>query len=237
MRSYGGSGSRETTRTEPSAPSSRSVRAAEKPGVAAADDQEVDYAQTPLNSALRFSANARKPSAASAVSNSRAMPSRSRARRVGDRHLDARVGGELDLADRGGGAAGQRLRVLARLLRRLRRGEQAVEDAERRAPRRARSARPVIIRSSALRHADDARQALRAAVAGQQARASPPARRACTSPRAPKRRSHASVISRPPPSAWPSIWAMKTFGMPGDRGQHLVPALDHRHVARPCRWP
>ena len=32
-------------------------------------------------------------------------------------------------------------------------------------------------------------------------------------PRAPNRRSHASEISSPPPSAWPSTWAMKTFGI------------------------
>src|SRR3954447_9858693 len=36
--------------------------------------------------------------------------------RVGDRHLDARVRGQLDLADRRGGAGGEAVGVLERLL-------------------------------------------------------------------------------------------------------------------------
>src|SRR6476660_7116641 len=50
--------------------------------------------------------------------------------RVGDRHLHARVGRELDLADRGGGPAGEAVRVLERLLRDVSRGVEPVEDAE-----------------------------------------------------------------------------------------------------------
>src|SRR3954453_1470469 len=128
VRSYGGSGSRETTSTEPSAPSSRSVRAAEKPA-SPPPTMTKSYSDTlelglsllrEGGEALGRVGGVEQPGDALALAR----------QRVADRQLDPRVGRRLDLGDRGGRAAGQRLGVGAGLLRRLGRREQAVEDAE-----------------------------------------------------------------------------------------------------------
>src|SRR6478735_12229910 len=130
VRSYGGSGSRETTNTEPSAPSSRSVRAAENPAspppmmrnsISRSGTFELRLAFfLERGEALGRVCGVEQPSDAVTLAR----------QRLADWLLDARVGGELDLADRRGGAAGQGLGVRAGLVRCLLRREQAVEVAQ-----------------------------------------------------------------------------------------------------------
>src|SRR4051812_534853 len=166
VRSYGGSGSRETTRVDPSAPSSRSVRAAENP----ASPPPMIRKSTSGTFELRFAflAEGREPlgRVGRLEQAGDALPLAGQC--VGDRLLDARVGRELDLADRDRGAGGERLGVRARALGDLRSREQPVEDPEAvRLAGRDRAAGDHQIQR--LRHPDDPRQPLRAAVAGQKA--------------------------------------------------------------------
>src|SRR4051794_12466556 len=87
---------------------------------------------------------------------------------LGERLVDALVRGELDLADRGRRAGRQRVRVRARALGGLVRREQAVEDAEPVCLAR-RDLTPGDHQVERAGRADQAREPLRAAVAGQQA--------------------------------------------------------------------
>src|SRR5690349_18760361 len=107
VRSYGGSGSRDTISTEPSAPSSRSVRAAENPAspppmmrksISRSDTFELRLALfLERGEALRGVLGVEQ--AADAVPLAR--------QRVRDGQLHPRVGGQLDLADGGGRTGGE----------------------------------------------------------------------------------------------------------------------------------
>src|SRR5689334_8417507 len=128
VRSYGGSGSRETTRTEPSAPSSRSVRAAENP--ASPPPMMTNSYSDTFELRLAFFGERREALGGVLGLEQPRDPLALAGQGVGDRHLDAGVGRGLDLPDRHRGAGGQRVGVGARLLGRLRSREQAVQDAQ-----------------------------------------------------------------------------------------------------------
>src|SRR4051794_39809545 len=142
---------------EPSAPSSRSVRAAEKPASPPPTIRKSTSRSGTFELRLALLGEGGE-----ALGRVRGLEQAGDAlalagERAGDRHLAAGVGGELDLTDRHCGAAGELGRIVARTVRGLGRGEEAVEDAQ--AVRLTRADRaPGDHQVQRLGYADDPRQ-------------------------------------------------------------------------------
>src|SRR3954452_7329820 len=115
VRSYGGSGSRETRRIEPSTPASRRVCAQEKP--AAPPPTMRKSTERSGTGELRLPFLRERAEALARVRGLEQLrdPLALAGQAVGDLPVDAGVRGELDLADGHGRPVGQRLRVGARV--------------------------------------------------------------------------------------------------------------------------
>ena len=154
---------------------------------------------------LRFSTNAVRPSLASSERNSRSTSSASRASPSSSGSCAALVHAALDRRDRELRPGRQPLGVLARPVL----VDERADEAPRQrlvGPERAAGEQQV----HRARGAEQPREPLRAAVAGQQPERDLRRAELVRPPGAASRTSHASAISSPPPSAWPLTYAMNT---------------------------